>query len=523
VIRNSFLLLYLILTLYTAQVVFISLNRVEKLRRPASENTDSLIEAIIGEHNPSRIEEFLSLLPKEYFKNYTLVHTSKSIQGADYLRPRVILFSSDGTSYLTFNGDHTQTGGEALEMMSFKEESKKFVFREVLFKSGQPAMISQTNPNKCLSCHGQDPKPIWDSYKIWNGVYGRHDDLMETSDLETEQFKEFKQKAQLHPRYKYLHFDSQNALSPYSAREALTTHLQRPNTRLTKFFVQLNATRIYEKVRTHPSFTTYFNLLLSGATGCYQGFKPKTKALADKLVTKKSAHRNLTGKHQDIFWTLSASLGLEPTDWSLALTQNDGQHPFHHKNTQDGSSTSGRYLAGLMLNSDSEKATGVKKYFREVTYYESNLPVYSFTTKEEVESWRSHDKIVVPILFETPDENLKACAILEDEVVKEVSLKLDYSVDPHPEKTKVAVSAEAGRAIVINRCSVCHSQPTNPYIPFEDESALSGELKKKRRKLKEKIFFRISDKAPASRRMPRGSSLDEGEQESIRLYLKSLK
>jgi hypothetical protein len=37
---------------------------------------------------------------------------------------------------------------------------------------------SGENARMCLSCHRQDPRPIWEAYPIWPGIYGQADDVL---------------------------------------------------------------------------------------------------------------------------------------------------------------------------------------------------------------------------------------------------------------------------------------------------------------------------------------------------------
>ncbi len=134
------------------------------------------LRTIITERGPRSVEEVVTLLPASLRSRFVLMHDSRSLQEASYHAPRAILYSHDASFILTFNGEPEQRGYRSLETMEYEDERGAFVFRDISFapdagKERGP-VVSEVNPARCRSCHGDDPRPIWDTYPVWPGAYG---------------------------------------------------------------------------------------------------------------------------------------------------------------------------------------------------------------------------------------------------------------------------------------------------------------------------------------------------------------
>ena len=143
---------------------------------------DSFRRAIEADTKIQSIEEALKLVPKRFYDNHVLVYRSRSLQDASFLFPRAIAFGESGKFILTFNGNERQRGFNKLEMIQFRESTNRFEFREITFQLGKPPFFSEANPKKCLECHQSpqrtnvDPRPNWEPYNFWPGVYGSVDE-----------------------------------------------------------------------------------------------------------------------------------------------------------------------------------------------------------------------------------------------------------------------------------------------------------------------------------------------------------
>lgn len=138
----------------------------------------------------------LSAQYKKYMYYHTLMYSSFSIQGSSFEQPRAIVYGPEAKFIFTFNGKNSQAGGNELESVEFDEAQKKFLFREIIFKSSkfdisdigltadeidfqnETLLVSKANPQKCLQCHGQNASPIWQAYFNWPGAFGSNDDQL---------------------------------------------------------------------------------------------------------------------------------------------------------------------------------------------------------------------------------------------------------------------------------------------------------------------------------------------------------
>ena len=162
------------------------------------------VKHFIKTNEVKSIDDLLPLLPEEYRSRSTYVYSSRSIQDASPESPRVVMFGRDASLMMSFNGHPSQKGHENLEIIKFNKDTKEYELFEIQFdpdkKSGPT--ISDKNPSKCLTCHGDKPKPIWDTYFMWPGVVGAEDD--DQTQLEKRYMKDFIEKKSTHSRYKYV-------------------------------------------------------------------------------------------------------------------------------------------------------------------------------------------------------------------------------------------------------------------------------------------------------------------------------
>lgn len=158
------------------------------------------------------VADFLANLPLEIRDDFTLIHTSGSLQGSSYENPRALIYNQDGSLMMTFNGDPSQRGYEAVEVARFDQEKRKIEFYEIAYKADAKRathgnhiplaaddiafedptrVISKANPMKCMFCHSAEPSRlqtipqeqrlasyIWQSYDQWPQNYGSDDDYV---------------------------------------------------------------------------------------------------------------------------------------------------------------------------------------------------------------------------------------------------------------------------------------------------------------------------------------------------------
>lgn len=217
------------------------------------------------------IEETLAQLPPELRANYTLAFSSRSLQAATPAAPRAILFGNDARLIVTFNGDPSVHGYDALETMQFEERSNSFHFREILFPAtGGSADISADNPARCAACHGKPARPIWDSPPSWPGMYGERY-RAGLSKMEAAGMAAFLASQSSDPRYRHLigarRFGDRSTYvaSPHELYNGGTE--DSPNVRLSKLLSSMNVRSLVAELSAAPAFMPHRYALLAAAEG----------------------------------------------------------------------------------------------------------------------------------------------------------------------------------------------------------------------------------------------------------------
>lgn len=227
-----------------------------------------------------RIEQVLARLPAAWLDNFTLVYESRSLQDASLAAPRVLLFGRDAKLIITFNGEPPQKLYDELELLQWRESTAEFELRSVKFSDGG-VRFSEKNPEHCLSCHGQAPRPIWGSYdyqisdrEFWPGFYGSVHDAPRKVAAERDGYIDLRARAPDHPRYRYLRFvDAGSQWYPYG--EGAFQHRYRPNNRLGNLLARLNARRIAGYVQNSEFFSRHRDLVLAWLMKCPRAQQPE--------------------------------------------------------------------------------------------------------------------------------------------------------------------------------------------------------------------------------------------------------
>ncbi len=143
------------------------------------------------------VDVFISRLPKNYRRHFTMIHRSFSIQEATPMAPRVVLFGPHAKVVMTFNAGPEYdgkklAGGETIEIMEYDSKAKEWHFSELSFDKNKKAKLEE-HPAKCVMCHSGTPKavelsqapfykgklkPIFPQYPFWPGFYGSVNDIV---------------------------------------------------------------------------------------------------------------------------------------------------------------------------------------------------------------------------------------------------------------------------------------------------------------------------------------------------------
>ena len=279
------------------------------------------VKKILDSGEVRSVKSFLEFLSKSkhrvFLENYVLMFHSPSLQSASFESPRAIMFSREDEFVIAFNGDSSKKGGNQLEMMEFDREERAFKFFEVDFDKPLLQALSDFNPPKCLSCHrGPDPRPNWEPYFFWPGMYGGVDDELTVhiayltreygkdfaqtippservvfrylfESIEGKKYMEFNHSKKQHPRYSWLidykypeeeeHLDMQN----YDTGPNAT----RPGLQLTDMLHKLNKERILRKIEEAIQAAPSFAYAILGASYCRLPLSSSANFLPNHLQT----------------------------------------------------------------------------------------------------------------------------------------------------------------------------------------------------------------------------------------------
>ncbi len=302
------------------------------------------------------IDELLPLLPSELRSNFTLVYDSRSPfrSSISHRHPRVILFSDDARLVLTFTGDPDKPGADVLETLAFDDATARFALRAYLLPAGERrGFRPPAEAMNCAGCHGDDPRPIFNSYPVWPGFYGSVLDTFPPDRLgvaELESYKAFLRTTATTGIYRHLLFPAGSSTSPYLDPHHLrndTVELNEaafpyvPNARLGMALTELNRKRIYRKLSQGPRFRVNERRILAELLGCPGSSRPSPAALhsmqeqverenlarLERLGVRSADPRQEIRNMQELHFVRALAeiddaarlAGADRSDWSMAL------------------------------------------------------------------------------------------------------------------------------------------------------------------------------------------------------------
>lgn len=185
---------------------------------PPTDITYEWLEQLIKTENLSSVQAVIEKLPDGYKKNFVLMRSSASIQGATLENPRVIMFGKTARLMMTFNGHPKERGFDRLEMIEFNDQTKKFDFKFIAFKNG--VKFSPPNNRKCIACHSAYQVPIWTNTNYMPGAYGTEENRLRADEMDVLKNGVLRK----NPRYKPL-FEGEAPLFPYEESSQPTSRL----------------------------------------------------------------------------------------------------------------------------------------------------------------------------------------------------------------------------------------------------------------------------------------------------------
>lgn len=476
------------------------------------------IEQFIDTHAITSIDALLADLPASYLDQYTLVFQSRSLQGASFAHPRALVHGSSGRLIMSFNGDDAQAGYNALELLEFNATTHAFQMAEIEFppagKDHDSAAdttrvrFSRINPDKCVRCHGDPPRPLWDSPPLWPGSYGESYRKKLTA-AEMEGLTAYLQLQPTHPRYRYLHNTRryQNESAFYASRQELYEGVESesPNGRLSRMLTALNNERIMQNVLDSPHFTPLrYALLASLSNSCHalpntlppvwntsdfaqfaaqdrasltrQQSRKAARSLAGAIAPGEVSEDNTLGEFR---YLAERGLGLATSQWSMTLEQ-------------------------------------------DVPDFTSLAPIRSMLEKKLVAQISATDPLLMGEYYyrDYPGHN-RYCNYLESRSRQQVE---QADLQPLPTRQRPVTAQPAAVMETMQLCVACHATGAAPYIEFDNLPALAARLNRpfpRHGTLLGEIQFRLSEAAGAQR-MPPTLNLTEADTRAFETFLQQL-
>lgn len=478
------------------------------------------LTGLIGEEPVHSAEDLLARLPETFRSRYVLVFNSRSLQGASFENPRVILFSADARLVLTFNGAPSQRGYAAIETMEFDPAASQFVLRELAFSAtaaGRSEMqVSQPNPSKCLVCHGNPARPLWDSFPSWPGVYGENYQAP-LSREEREGLDAFSTHQAQDPRYRYL-ADFRRYAAPETFHESNTQRYQGieeepPNSVLTTLLQRQNLQAIATSLQQSPRFLAYrYALLASLDRGCGDpsGYVPA------------ALRRAYAASPADLEADARAKTRVEEAAKERRLLS--GNHAVH---AEPESLDRFRYLAELGLGMPAGQWTLALE--KDTFDFTMRGPAGSVLEQALAPTLLQEDAAFGE-LFEARGvtDDGKYCAYLKRRSLAALAAVPDQSALAQAGRQPAAAAASGSRAqtppALLERCILCHSEnAVGPRIPFGQPDLLAAGLARggyPKGTLFDEIVFRLSPEAGA-RRMPMGMNPSDSDRAELLDYLRA--
>lgn len=229
---------------------------------------------LLTDKSPLTIESMLSEMSrksewKEYLGHYAFMYKSKSLQQGTPENPRAIVYGKDATMIMAFlNGP--QDGRDVVELICWRENKKVFEFFELDFDGSHSPRIKaeNANPQRCLNCHGDNPRPNWEAYNFWSGTFGSvtrgGESYMKPGMLELEYYTAFLDGNRTKGRYQYLPPESPDRGPTHAAN----TYSFEPAAEILDALTPLNSKRLAQIIRKAPHYREFEPAFWAVKRGC---------------------------------------------------------------------------------------------------------------------------------------------------------------------------------------------------------------------------------------------------------------
>lgn len=503
---------------------------------------------IVNDPNTKTKADFLKRIPKDSLQKFTFIHKSLSLQqhGVSKETPRVMRFSNDGKFIITYTTNENSSNINGIESIFFDDKTRRYHFLHTEFLTEDQitngvSSITEKDPKACMSCHGGlDPRPNWQQYQTWPGVYGEDDDQFKKSkdprvaslDDYTSMLSKLKDTPEI-STLPWPHKDSNlYPHYPYASFVKEKNYNLRPNAHFTIASSRLNAQRIARKFQDNPIFEKVKWSFMYQAMDCAPTLtdnldNPLLRGLINKNSNGYSGEDFLHGDyerggdHQGLhLYRLGKAFGFLNSDWNTTFTEKPGKEmrPFNTAQWQMSD-----FVLSVLFRDLAKKEPALQPYDIRVNRM-SALFGPNFMCIDELA-----DK-----LWRTRDSNIKSCEIIRRNVELEIQsitsadMKLVEQVQNTiwPERVwseGFFASIEMGRSIVQNTCVECHQSRAIPFH-FKSMNMFSKDTPAAAKAAYTKHIEKVLGNKDACQ-MPKpiaGPCLTDKQRESVLKYLQSL-
>ena len=270
------------------------------------------IETLVKQSNS--IDSFLSRLPKQLRENFTLMHHSNSLHSdtSTFDSPRAILFGSDASTIVAFNGR-----SNFAEVIQFNSETGRYTFSSLVEEktNNTTSLKINSDSSECAGCHTSAMRPNWDPYFFWEGAYGSEDDSYAENGDELREVKKLIPKwgpESTTPRYRHLlnvekilaPTTSSNGISRLDGQSNLLMMASKPNMSFLLLLTQQNTTRIAKLIMNAPNYKRDKFLVAATLAGCIVSFDSGENLLTESgrtMVQKDARIQKLDKSNPAVF------------------------------------------------------------------------------------------------------------------------------------------------------------------------------------------------------------------------------
>lgn len=490
------------------------------------------LEKLIKENKIKTISDTIEKLPLSYRSKYVLIFKSRSLHGSSFENPRVLLYGEDASFIVSFNGSPDQNGYLGFETMEYDQSTSEFKYREILFpdeKEAQSASaavrFSNDNPEKCLKCHGQTPRPIWDTHPLWPGVYGENY-LTDLSSAERTGLNKFLAIQGSHPRYKHLQniniFTDKNTFKPDVAARYTNFMKDSPVVEISKYLAKYNIQKIVSQMKRSSEFSKFQFLYLASLSqdcGSFDSFVPESvRPSVVKDLELFSVETFVKNKKQDLL-KKGRALSVNKNLFANQILRNKPLDQF-------------RFIVEQSLNISTDFWTMA---LEADTYDYTQSDVIELALEKELihQIGKTDEKLKNLASLRAVGSSAKYCEYLRKNISPNVAqglkkgagLSTAQSLQKIYSEEKIRTVAEADPVPgLLNLCASCHQGVVGPALPFLDKGKMSKLLDQgnyPRGPLLQEILYRLSPKAGPNQ-MPRGLNLSDSQIQALDAYFQNL-